>query len=102
MQDLGFDMKDVSAMLMRNITNSSDSAKDLSDQSAEYKKLVQLVLETNILCVMEAVENFLMDHDWDGFLLFQKPSSVWGRISSKIIGLLGYSSKGFGKLAPFT
>ena len=68
MQDLGFDMKDVSTKLVHNITDSYDSAKDLPDQSAEFKKIVQPVLETNILCVMEAVENFLMDHDL-GWLL---------------------------------
>ena len=68
MQDLGFDMKDMSAVLVHNITDSYDSAKDLPDGSAEFKKIVQPVSETNILCVMEAVENFLMDHDL-GWLL---------------------------------
>ena len=31
MQDLGFNMKDVSAVLVCNITDSYDSAKDLPD-----------------------------------------------------------------------
>ena len=63
MQDLGFNTKDVSAVLVHNIIDSYDSAKDLPDQSAEFKKLVQPISETNILCVMEEIENFLMDHD---------------------------------------
>ena len=41
MQDLGFNMKDVSTVLVHNITDSYDSAKDLHDQSAEFKKIVQ-------------------------------------------------------------
>ena len=62
MQDLGIDIKDISAELVWHITNSYDSANDLPDQSAELKKIIQPVSETNILCVMEAVDNFLMDH----------------------------------------
>ena len=85
MQDLGFGLKDVSAMLVHNITDSYDSAKDLPNRCVEFKKLVQLVSETNILCVMEAVENFLMNHDL-GWLL----------------AVPEYELKGFGKLAFFT
>ena len=40
MQDLGINMKDISAELVHNITNSYDSAKDLPDWSAEFKKIV--------------------------------------------------------------
>ena len=68
MQDHGSNMQDISAKLVHNISNSYDSAKDLSDGSAEFKKIVQPVSETNIMCVMEAVKNFLMDHDL-GWLL---------------------------------
>jgi len=68
MQDLSLDMKNVSAELVRNIIDSYDSAKDLPDRSAEFKRIVQPVSETNILCVMEAVGNFFMDHDL-GWLL---------------------------------
>ena len=50
MQDLGIDMKDVSAKLLCNITNSYDSVKDLPDQSAEFKRIVQPLSETNIMC----------------------------------------------------
>ena len=68
MQVLGVYIKDMSVKLVQNIASSYDSAKDLPDQSKEFKKIVQPVLETNILCVMEAIENFLMDHDL-GWLL---------------------------------
>ena len=68
MQDLGFNMKDMSSVLVCNINGFYDSAKDFPDQSAEFKKIVQPVSETNILCMIEAVENFLMDHDL-GWLL---------------------------------
>ena len=68
MQDLGFNMKDVSTVLVHNITDSYDSAKDLPDRSAEFKEIVQPVSETNILCMMEAVENLLVDHDLEWLL----------------------------------
>ena len=71
MQDLGIDMNDMSAELVCNITDSYDSAKELSDWSAEFKRIVQSVSEMNILCVMEAVENFLMDHDLGWLLAFE-------------------------------
>ena len=44
LQDHDINMKDVSAKLVCNITNSCDSAKDLPDQNAEFKKIFQPVL----------------------------------------------------------
>ena len=68
MQGLGFDMKDMLAELVHNITISCNSTKDLPDWIVEFKNIVQPVLETNILCVMESVEKFLIDHDLGWFL----------------------------------
>ena len=75
MQDLGFNMKDMSAELLCNITNFYDSAKDLSAWSVEFKKIVQSVLETNILCVMEA----LMDYDLGWLLAVPKSKLSKGK-----------------------
>ena len=36
---------------------------DVPDQSAEFKKIVQPILETNILHVIELVDNFLLDQN---------------------------------------
>ena len=63
LQDLGTNDKDILEKLVHNITVSYPSAKHLSDHNAELKKIVQLVSETNFLCVMESVKNLLMDHD---------------------------------------
>ena len=79
MQDLGFDMKDMSAKLVHNITNSYDSTKDLPDWSAEFKKIVQSLPETNIFCVIEAVENFLIDHDLGWLLAIPKTDFSKGK-----------------------
>ena len=76
MQYLGVDMNNISAELVRNITDSNGSAKDLSNKSAEFKKIVQ-PMEMNNLCVMELVDIFLMDHDL-GWLLAVPESKLDG------------------------
>ena len=85
MQDLGFDMNDISAKLVHNITKSYDSAKYLPHHSAEFKKIVQPSSATNILCVMEAVENFLIDHDLDWLLMVPGGDlSKWKNVIQKL------------------
>ena len=42
-EDLGINIKDVSAKLVHNIINLYDSGKDLPNQSAEFNKIVQPV-----------------------------------------------------------
>ena len=76
MQHLGVKEKGISADLVHDVIDCYESVKDLPDQSAQFKRIVQLVLETNILCVMESVENFLMNHDLGWLLAVPKSESL--------------------------
>ena len=81
MQYLGYELKDVSAVLVHNITDSYYSAKDLSGQSVAFKKIFEPISETTILCVMEVVENFLMDHDLGWLLTVSETKLSMGKNS---------------------
>ena len=50
MHDLGISLKDISAELVHNITDSYNSAKGLPDQSAEFKKTIQPVGGKHFMC----------------------------------------------------
>ena len=69
LQDFSMKHKNIIVELVHNITDSYDSGKDLSKWSAEFKELIQPVMETNILCVMISLLNLLLDHNLSWILV---------------------------------